>query len=285
MASFLCLVRFRDENGDVHFGEAGLAPCHSQAILVGRKVPVFRGKEPWDSDFVLTEEEHTIQEVLSPLARTPIFECIGLNYKQHAKEANTSYGEYPTVFTKPPDAMAGPYEDIPIHPSCLHLDYEAELCVVIKKDCKNLTEADDITDYILGYTAGNDVSSRWWQMPARSNNQHGVAKSFDKFAPLGPVLASPRAVPDPKKLHMECFVNGERRQETGIDDQIYDISTVLRHLSRGMTLRRGTVIMTGTPSGVAAFRQPPVWLQHGDVVTVRIDVIGEILNHMAFENK
>ena len=124
------------------------------------------------------------------------------------------YGECPTIFTKPPDALAGPYEDIHIHPSCLRMDYEAELCVVLKWDIKNLGATDDVTNCILGYAAGNDVSSRWWQMPPRSNNQHGVAKSFDKFAPLGPVLASPRVVPDPKKLRMACLstANSARRR-------------------------------------------------------------------------
>ncbi|CAK7205235.1 hypothetical protein SEUCBS139899_008002 [Sporothrix eucalyptigena] len=288
MDSFLYLVRFRDEHGDVYYGEAGEpadGQVHSQATLVGRMVPVFRGTDPWDAEFALSDNDRRkIHEVLCPLARTPIFACVGLNYKQHAAEANMSYGTYPTVFTKPPDALSGPYDDVSIHPSCLEMDYESELCLVLKKDIKNWGGG-ALSDVVLGYTAGNDVSSRWWQNPTRSNHQHAVAKSFDKFAPLGPVLASPRAVPDPTQLHMTCFVNGELRQQTKIDDQIYDIPTVLAHLSRGMTLRRGTVIMTGTPSGVAAFRNPPAWLQDGDQVVVRVDKVGEICNKMVFERR
>lgn len=156
---------------------------------------------------------------------------------------------------------------------------------MLSKDCKNLKASDDVSDYILGYTAGNDVSSRYWQMPERSGNQHGSAKSFDKFAPIGPVITSTSIIPDPEQLQMECFVNGEKRQSTRVDDLIFGIPSILQHLSRGATLRKGTVIMTGTPSGVAAFMKPPAWLQNGDVVEVRIDKIGSIKNRVVFENE
>ncbi|KAL1898528.1 hypothetical protein Sste5346_003432 [Sporothrix stenoceras] len=290
MRSFNYLVRFRDENGDIRYGEAGSldgsTTSHTKENLVGRTVPIFTGTDLWGPAFTLTTEHRTIHEVLCPLEKTPIFQCVGLNYKQHAAEANMAYGEYPTIFTKPPDALAGPYEDIPIPKACLEMDYEAELCVVLAKDIKDWSPAvSGLESVVLGYASGNDVSSRWWQAPARSNSQHGTAKSFDKFAPIGPVLASPRVVPDPKKLRMTCRVNGEERQSTLIDDQIFDIAAVLEHLSRGTTLRHGTVVMTGTPSGVAAFRNPPAWLKDGDVVTVRVEGIGEITNKMVFETK
>jgi len=146
-----------------------------------------------------------------------------------------------------------------------------------------VTESEDVFQYILGYTAGNDVSSRYWQMPERSGNQHGSAKSFDKFAPLGPTIASKSVIPDPKDLVMKCIVNGEVRQSTRTDDLIFDIPAIIRHLSRGSTLRKGTVIMTGTPSGVAAFIKPPAWLKDGDVVEVQIDKIGTTRNKIVFE--
>ncbi|KAF4493701.1 fumarylacetoacetate hydrolase family [Fusarium agapanthi] len=193
-----------------------------------------------------------------------------------------SYGEYPVIFTKPPDALAGPFEDIAVHPDCLNMDYEAEMCLVLGKDCKDL-EADDVFEYILGYTAGNDVSSRYWQMPERSGNQHGSAKSFDKFAPIGPTITSTSVITNPAELRLESFVNGEKRQSTKTDDMIFDVPTILRHLSRGTTLRKGTVIMTGTPSGVAAFMKPPQWLKNGDVVEVSIDKIGSIKNKFLIE--
>jgi len=224
-----------------------------------------------------------IGEVLSPLSHVPIFYGIGLNYRAHATEANLPIGPNPVVFTKPSDALAGPFEDIPINKECQFMDYEGELSVIIGKDCKDLADGADATPYILGYTAGNDISSRYWQMPERSGNQHGYAKSFDKFASLGPIIASPAAIPDPSALTLRTTVNGDLRQQTRTDDLIFDINAIIRHLSRGTTLRRGTVIMTGTPSGVAAFLKPPVWLKDGDLVEIEIEGIGKIANRMVFE--
>jgi 2-keto-4-pentenoate hydratase/2-oxohepta-3-ene-1,7-dioic acid hydratase in catechol pathway len=155
--------------------------------------------------------------------------------------------------------------------------------VIIGKDCKNLGENEDPTPYILGYAVGNDVSSRYWQNPERSGGQHGYAKSFDKFAPIGPVLASTSAIPDPTALTIETTVNGELRQHSGTDQLIHDIPAIIRHLSRAVTLRPGTVIMTGTPSGVAAFFKPPRWLQDVDIVEIEISGIGTIRNKMVFE--
>jgi 2-keto-4-pentenoate hydratase/2-oxohepta-3-ene-1,7-dioic acid hydratase in catechol pathway len=127
------------------------------------------------------------------------------------------------------------------------------------------------------------VSSRFWQWPEQSGNQHGTAKSFDKFAPIGPVIISTAAVPDLAQLQMHCLVNGEKRQSTKLDDLIFDVPAILQHLSRGTTLRKGTVIMTGTPSGVAAFMKPPAWLKDGDIVEVIIDKIGATRNRLVFE--
>lgn len=154
---------------------------------------------------------------------------------------------------------------------------------MIGKDCKNIGPEDDVTQYILGYTVGNDVSARWWQMPERSNNQPSAAKSFDKFAPIGPVITSTDIIRDPTKLRMRSLVNGEERQNTLTNDLIFDIPAIIRHFSRGMTLRRGTIIMTGTPSGVAAFMKPPAWLQDGDVVEMELQEVGTMRNKMVFQ--
>ena len=158
------------------------------------------------------------------------------------------------------------------------------MTVVIGKELKNLGESEDPTPYILGYTVGNDVSSRYWQRPERSGGQHGYAKSFDKFAPIGPILASTAAVPDPTALKLETRVNGEKRQSTGTDDMIHGIPAILRFLSRGTTLKPGTIIMTGTPGGVAAFMKPPAWLQDGDIVEIEISGLGTITNKMVLAN-
>ena len=145
------------------------------------------------------------------------------------------------------DSLAGPFEDVPIHPESQELDYEGELSIVVGKDIKNLSEKEDPLDYVLGVTTGNDVSSRYWQAAPRSGGQHGPAKAFDKFAPIGPVIASLKAVRNPEALKLRTWVNGDLRQDGNTDDLIFGISAILRHISRGATLRKGTVIMTGTP--------------------------------------
>lgn len=165
------------------------------------------------------------------------------------------------------------------------MDYEGELCVVIGKDCKDLGEDEDPLGYILGYACGNDASARYWQMPARSGNQHGYAKSFDGFAPIGPVLVSPALVPRLDELSLTTSVNGEVRQQTSVGDLLFDIGSLIRHLSKSTTLRPGTVIMTGTPSGVAAFMQPPKWLHDGDQVDVEISGLGTLTNVYRLKTK
>lgn len=196
------------------------------------------------------------------------------------------------------DTLAGPFEDIQISDLLPEMDYEVlpspfaqsqtdisflrkgELTIVVGKEIKNFDDNDDPTPYLLGYTIGNDVSSRYWQRPERCGGQHAYAKSFDKFAPIGPVIASTRAIPDPTALTLTTRVNGEERQRTGTDDMIHKIPAILQFLSRGTTLKPGTIIMTGTPSGVAAFLQPPPWLRDGDVVEVEISGLGTISNRM-----
>lgn len=179
--------------------------------------------------------------------------------------------------------MAGPYEDIPIHPEAQsQLDYEGELVVIIGKDAKNVT-AEEALDYVMGYTVGNDVSARNFQLPASvSGNQFSYAKSFDKFAPIGPSVLLANGV-DPQKLKYTTKVNGQKRQETGTDDMIWDVKKIIAHLSRGTTLRKGTAIMTGTPSGVGLFMEPKGFLKDGDVVEIEVEGIGAIVNRMVFE--
>ncbi|KAF1955082.1 hypothetical protein CC80DRAFT_566401 [Byssothecium circinans] len=261
MGSFKHLIRFQNASSQIFYGELDSIKDGDEKY-VGRTVRVIEGTSPWDPGFRITDRTETIAEVskhaivvvvkcadhlskvLCPLPSVLIFVCVGLNYRQHANETGMAITPYPVIFTKPADALAGPFEDVPIHKECKHMDYEVELCFIIGKDCKNVSEGEDAMQYILGYTAGNDVSSRYWQQPERSGNQHGSAKSFDKFALIGPAIT---------------------------------------HVSGGTTLRKGTVVMTGTPSGVAAAMKPPVWLEDGDVVEVEIENIGRLSNKMVFE--
>ena len=136
---------------------------------------------------------------------------------------------------------------------------------------------------MLGYTAGNDISARNFQIPASvSGNQFGYAKSFDRFAPIGPCVLLAEGV-DPQDLGYETRVNGEVRQKTRTDDMIWSVRQIIAHLSRGTTLRRGTAIMTGTPSGVGLFMEPKGFLRDGDVVEVDVQGIGALRNRIVFE--
>ena len=164
------------------------------------------------------------------------------------------------------------------------LDYEGELTVVISRDCKNISESEAL-DYVLGYTVGNDVSARNFQLPETSGGQFCYAKSFDNFAPIGPCIVSPELIPDPQVLKLATRVNGEVRQQTGTEDMIFSVAKIIAHLSTGTTLRRGTVIQTGTPSGVGLFMEPKGvgFLKNGDVVEVEIEGVGMIRNKMVFE--
>ncbi|KAG8664510.1 hypothetical protein FPOAC2_14377 [Fusarium poae] len=183
-----------------------------------------------------------------------------------------------TVFMKPPGALNGPLSDITVDPQCRQIDYEGELVVIIGKDCKNASSPAEALDAVLGYTVGNDVSSRDWQVPEVSGNQHGYAKSFDGFAPIGPLIVSTDLVPDVGKLRLQTLVNGEVRQSAQLDDLLFGVAEIIMHLSRATTLKAGTAIMTGTPGGVAAFMKPQAWLKNGDVVEVVITEIGTIRN-------
>jgi 2-keto-4-pentenoate hydratase/2-oxohepta-3-ene-1,7-dioic acid hydratase in catechol pathway len=134
------------------------------------------------------------------------------------------------------------------------LDYEGELVVVIGKDVKNVSE-DAALDYVLGYTVGNDISARNFQLPDVSGGQFCYAKSFDGFAPIGPAIATTKLIPDPQALKYTTRVNGVKRQETLTNDMIWTVRQIISHLSQGTTIRKGTIIMTGTPSGKQHFRE------------------------------
>ncbi|KAJ8117757.1 hypothetical protein OPT61_g1132 [Boeremia exigua] len=220
--NFQRLVRFKSPCGGTFYGELGTGVVATHDSLIGLEVPIYGSTSILDdTPLTLDGSVKTIQEVLSPVPATPIFQCVGINYKTHIGEAGLAVGDYPVVFTKPPDALAGPYDDIPINNACEMMDYEAELCFIICKDCKDVKDTTEALSCILGYTCGNDVSSRFWQMPERSGNQHGAAKSFDKFAPLGPTLLHPSLVDERLGLRIRTFVGGDVRQDARTNDLVF----------------------------------------------------------------
>ena len=206
---------------------------------------------------------------------------IGRNYAEHAGEQGAAVPDRPMVFSKHPGSVALDGEAIVIPAACrdpgtggpAQVDFEAELAVIIGTSVKDATVGDAL-GCVLGYTAANDVSARWWQKHG-SNGQFTRGKSFDTFCPLGPVVVPAADVPDPQALAVRCRVNGVPMQDGTTADMIFPVATLISELSRGTTLLAGTVLLTGTPSGVGMARTPPVWLAEGDVVEVEIGASGD----------
>jgi len=264
------IIRYLDARGQVGF--AAEQPDGSARNITG----TFPG------DWRVTDKRADVRKLLAPVAPVAIF-AIGLNYRQHAVETHAAIPEFPVLFMKNVAAIQNPGDPILI-PTSLRsdeVDYECELAVVIGKRCKNVSRADAL-QYVLGYTCGNDVSARDWQK-RRSGGQWCRAKSFDTFAPLGPCLVTPDEIPNPNALAIRTLVNGEVLQENNTSDMIFDVPTLIEFLSGSTTLLPGTVIFTGTPSGVGMARTPPRYLELGDIVTVEIEKIGALTNPVALE--
>jgi 2-keto-4-pentenoate hydratase/2-oxohepta-3-ene-1,7-dioic acid hydratase in catechol pathway len=163
-----------------------------------------------------------------------------------------------------------------------NVDYEAELAVVIGRKVKNVSPSEAM-DYVMGYMCANDVSARDWQIE-KQKKQWARGKSFDTFCPLGPCLVTRDEIPDPQNLRIRALLNGRIVQDSSTSDMIFDIPAIISDLSRSMTLLPGTVILTGTPEGVGFTRQPPLYLQAGDTVTVTIEKIGQLTNPVRDED-
>jgi 2-keto-4-pentenoate hydratase/2-oxohepta-3-ene-1,7-dioic acid hydratase in catechol pathway len=215
-------------------------------------------------------------KLLSPITNPSKVIAIGLNYMDHIREADIGVPELATMFCKYPSAIIG--SDMDIHWSrglTQQVDYEAELAVVIGKAAKDVSEA-DAYDYIAGYMNCNDVSARDLQF--RPGDQWLRGKCLDSFCPLGPCLVTSDEINDPHNLSIKCRLNGQLMQDSNTREMIYRIPYLIQYLSEAFTLLPGDVIATGTPHGVGAFRDPPIWLGQGDVVSVEIEGLGSLSN-------
>jgi 2-keto-4-pentenoate hydratase/2-oxohepta-3-ene-1,7-dioic acid hydratase in catechol pathway len=215
-------------------------------------------------------------ELLSPVPRPGKVVAIGLNYMDHIRESGLGVPQLATMFCKYSTSVVGDGETIRWSTSLTRqVDFEAELAVVIGKSARNVAEA-DAYDYIAGYTNCNDVSARDLQF--REGDQWLRGKCLDTFCPLGPWLVTRDEIEDPHRLPIRCRVNNEIMQDSNTAEMIYRIPYLIEYLSEAFTLEPGDVIATGTPHGVGAFREPPVWLQSGDLVTVEIEGLGTLSN-------
>jgi 2-keto-4-pentenoate hydratase/2-oxohepta-3-ene-1,7-dioic acid hydratase in catechol pathway len=253
-----------------HYGALRLI----ERVIAGDKLPALSNHTLAIADVHL--------EAPIPLPRRNIW-CVGRNYHEHAKElsasvfkdSNTNTQAWPIVFTKVPECVVGPFDDVTLPGASVsdQIDYESELAVIIGQGGKNIKAADAMK-HVFGYTIVNDVTARDVQM---RHQQWDMGKSFDTFCPMGPWIVSADLL-DGTHTRVRGFVNGEQRQDGPTENMIFDIPTLIETISRGITLYPGDIIATGTPAGVGMGLKPPRYLQKGDVVRVEIDGIGYIEN-------
>ncbi|UCD74909.1 MAG: fumarylacetoacetate hydrolase family protein [Phycisphaerales bacterium] len=220
------------------------------------------------------------------MERPPAIFGIGKNYADHAAEMRGEVPKRPVVFMKNPASIIGNDEPIIIPRICAEpqeqVDYEGELAVILGRDCRDVEE-DDALGCVGGYAIANDVSARWWQKEG-SGGQFIRGKSFDTFCPISEPVAAAE-VPDPQALSIRTTVSGELMQDGHTSRMIFPVARLIAELSRGTTLLKGTVILTGTPSGVGFGRTPPRFLKEDDVVEVSIDGLGTLRNEVRSEDR
>ena len=234
-------------------------------------------------DFEVTSKVAGVGTILPPIYPCNIL-ALGLNYRQHADETSVSYPEIPILFLKATTSVIGHMSSILLpQAGPANVDYEAELAVIIGKTIKNVSRSEAM-DCVWGYTCANDVSARDWQID-KQKKQWARGKSFDTFCPLGPYLVTRDEIPDPHNLRIRTVLNGKILQDANTYDMIFDVPAIISDLSRSMTLLPGTVVLTGTPEGVGFTRQPPIYLQDGDIVTIEIERIGQLTNPVKREGR
>jgi 2,4-didehydro-3-deoxy-L-rhamnonate hydrolase len=212
------------------------------------------------------------ERIGAPIARPHQILCIGLNYSDHAAETGAAIPDEPILFTKSPNALVGPYDDVRIPRGSTKLDWEVELGVVIGKRTSYLDSVEDAHGAIAGYLVVNDVSERAFQI--ERSGQWSKGKSAETFNPAGPWLVTPDEIDDVGNLRMWLDVSGVRRQDGSTSTMIFDPYFVVHYLSQFLVLEPGDLIDTGTPPGVGMGMRPPVWLKAGDVIELGIEGLG-----------
>ena len=312
------LVTFRDESG-VHLGALrgdtvvaldAVAPApgsdvgkvtfqyQGEVVVLDSVAPdmltlIDGGQELLDKARSALERAEIVRQVRDVRLMAPIprprqnIVCLGMNYVAHAIESDRAKGrepklpEHPVFFTKAVTSVCGPDDEIPLDPRVTkELDYEVELAYIVGRTAKNIDRADALS-YIFGYTIINDVSAREVQT---KHQQFFKGKSLDRSCPMGPWIVTADEIPDPAGLGLRLRLNGETRQDSTVGDLIFDIPTTLAVLSLGQTVEPGTVISTGTPSGVGMGRTPPEYMRPGDVMEAEVDRIGVLRNRVVAAN-
>ncbi|MGO8425326.1 fumarylacetoacetate hydrolase family protein [Rhizobium ruizarguesonis] len=215
-------------------------------------------------------------KLLPPIARPPKIICVARNYAEHAKEAGLEISPIPIIFARFANTFVADGGPVIVPSVSTHLDWEGELAIIIGKNTNGRRlKKEEAMDYVFGYSIFNDVTVRDYQFRV---TQYTAGKNFRASGPFGPVIVTADEIADPHKLDIRTTLNGEVMQFANTETMIYDIPTILEHISDFIDLEAGDVIPTGTPAGVGFKRKPPIFLKHGDRITVEIPGIGTLSN-------
>jgi len=260
------IVRFSDKMGKVQYG-----------IVEGDKIAVANGNPIAGLKKTDVYVPLAATKLLAPVEPVNVL-CVGQNYKAHIEECGDKLPKAPILFMKSTATVIGPDEPIMIPKVApTEVDYEAELAIVIGKTARHVPESEALK-YVLGYTCANDVSARDCQ---RNDGQWVRGKSFETFCPIGPWLETD--ISNPLDVRVQGRLNGQSMQDASTSLMIFSIPFLISYLSRGMTLLPGTLLLTGTPSGVGFARNPPVYLKQGDVFEVEVGGVGVLRNPLIAE--
>lgn len=215
-------------------------------------------------------------KLLPPIPDPHKIVCLGLNYRDHAEETGATIPKDPILFSKYATALIGDGAAIVLPAVSHEVDYEAELVIVLGKRGRHIKPADAL-GYVAGYTIGHDVSARDWQLK-KEGKQWMVGKTFDTFAPTGPVIVTADELPNAERLPIRLRLNGQTMQDSNTSQMIFGVAAVVSYLSQVFTIEPGDLVFTGTPPGVGFARKPPVYLKGGDTVEVEIEGIGVLKN-------
>ena len=218
-------------------------------------------------------------KLLAPIPRPPKFICVGMNYRDHAREAGVEIPSVPTIFSKFSNVVIGPGAPIVLPKNSTRPDYEAEFAFVIGPGGRHISAARAL-DHVFGYTIVNDVSARDHQT---TTSQWLISKSFDTFAPMGPWIVTRDEIADPHALDLQLEIGGEVLQHSNTRELVFGVPALIEYISSVVTLEPGDIVATGTPAGVGFARKPPRYLRPGDEVAIRIQGIGELRNPVSSE--
>jgi len=265
---------------DIHASDAGLPECVTDLLAASADVRAIAAK--------LVDHPHAVKyskdsvKLLPPITKPGKILCVGLNYADHARESGKAIPTEPVLFAKWSNTLCGPGDAIKLPKVAHKVDYEAELVIVVGKRGKHIPNDATAMEYVGGYTCGHDVSARDWQFRGEEK-QWSIGKSFDTFAPIGPVLVTADEIRDPHSLQVQLRLNGKTMQNSNTREFIFGVPHILWFLSQVFTLEPGDLIFTGTPPGVGISRNPQVLLQAGDIVDIEIEKIGILSNPVVAE--